>query len=143
MRKEKVTYCKDLLSKLLFLTVLFCSVFTFTMYAGTSSLVLQKTTTELFSAENQVTPKRIISYKYALRKIDSNGPVVCFIPDYICQSEVHNLLDKAKFDAALKCWVSSKPMLCFMHNRNIFQILDDEVFCNVGINILLTGSTVF
>lgn len=128
MKENKFTYCKGLLSKLLLIAALFCSVFTFSMYAGTSSSVLQKTTTELFSPENKVNAKRVISYKYALRQIDFNSPVVFFIPDYICQAEVHNLLDKAKFDEALKCWFSSKPLLCFMHNRNVFRILDDEVF---------------
>jgi hypothetical protein len=98
------------------------------MYAETSSSVLQKTTTELFSPENKVTAKRVISYKYALRQIDFNSPVVCFIPDYICESEVHNLLDKAKFDEALKCWFSSKPLLYFIHTGNVSRILDDEVF---------------
>lgn len=128
MKENQFTYCKGLLSKLLLIAALICSTFTFSMYAGTSSSVLQKTTIELFSSKNKVTAKRVISYKYALRQIDFNSPAACFIPDYIRQSEVHNSLEKAKFDEALKCWFSSKPLLYFIHTGNVSQTLDDEVF---------------
>lgn len=128
MKEREVTYYKELLSKMLFLTVLFCSVFTFTMYTGTSSSVLQKTTTEFFSAENQVIPKRVISYKYALRKINFSTPVVCFIPGFICQSEVYDQLCTTKFKEAFKNRFDVKPMSYFISTKTVAQTLDDEVF---------------
>lgn len=128
MKKREVIYYKELLSKLLFLTVLFCSVFTFAMYAGTSSSALQKNTTELFSAENQVILKRVISYKYALRKIDFSTPVVCFSPGFICQSEVHNQLCTTKFKESFKNRFDVKPMPYFISTKTVAQTLDDEVF---------------
>lgn len=128
MKETQFKYCKALLSKLLLLAALFCSVFTFTMYAGTSSSVLQKTTTELFSAENQVTPKRVISYKYALRKIDFNTSAVCFIPDFICHSEVHDQLYTTKFKEVLKNRLDVKSMPYFISIKTVTQTLDDEFF---------------
>lgn len=128
MKENQFTYCKGLLSKFLLIAALICSVFTFTMYAGTSSSVLQKTTTELFSAKNQVIPKRVISYKYALRRIDLSTPVVCFIPGFICQSEVHDQLCTTKFKEAFKNRFDVKPMPYFISTKTVAQTLDNEVF---------------
>lgn len=128
MKEVRVIYCKGILLKLMLVVALFFSIFTFTIYAITSSLVPQKTSTELFSAHNQVTPKRAISYKYALRKIDLNTPIVCFIPDFISQSEVHSQVYKIKFKEALKHRFDFKPLPYIISIKTVTQTLNDEVF---------------
>lgn len=128
MKEVKVTYCKDLLPKLILVIVLFCGVFSFSMYSNTSSLVLQKTTTELFSPEGKAISKRVVSYKQVLRQIEFSVFVSCYFPNCIHVIIAHNLLEKVSFREALKRCYYIESFGHFIYSKTVSHILDDEVF---------------
>ncbi|RWX02246.1 hypothetical protein [Flavobacterium cerinum] len=132
MKETQFTYCKKLLLKLLLLTALFCSVFTFSINTGISSTTLQKINTELFSPDIKVISKRVISYKYALRQIGLSAFDTFYTPKWANLTIAHNMLEKVKFYETLKNCYCIELFIRFTPTKTTSQTLDDEVFVLLG-----------